>query len=313
MIDVAPWYGVNGGRESESIVGKAIQPFRRQDLVISTKVGRFEPDTLRMFDFSYDRTVDSIQQSLTHMGTEYIDIGLAHDIEFAPTPQQITEETLPALDAMRQAGNVRFIGVTGYDLASLKRAVENSPVKVDVVLTYCRYTLFDQSLVAGGYLDYFRSRGIGVINAAPLGMGLLTPFGPPSWHPCDLEMREACKAAVDYCEKQQVDIGRIAIAYSYLNQGIDSTIFSTPSIDILNANIENVDSKPLTDKETAVLQYLQEVLFAGLPRRHWEGTEVGKYRRKLAAAHTNILAAAATVTAAASTPTKNDTSTTMQS
>lgn len=63
----------------------------------------------------------------------------------------------------------------GYPLEKLKSAIELSTVKIDVVLTYCKYTLNDIELL--DYLPWFQEQGIGVINASPFAMGLLTDLG----------------------------------------------------------------------------------------------------------------------------------------
>lgn len=48
-------------------------------------------------------------------------------------------------------------GVTGYPLSVLKELVERSTVKIDTVLTYCRYSLNDTTLL--NYVDFFKQRG----------------------------------------------------------------------------------------------------------------------------------------------------------
>ena len=63
----------------------------------------------------------------------------------------------------------------------LRALIELSTVKVDVVLSYCKYTLNDCELLK--HLSWFKEQGIGVINASPFAMGLLTENGPPAWHP----------------------------------------------------------------------------------------------------------------------------------
>lgn len=44
-----------------------------------------------------------------------------------------------------------------------------------------------------------QQKNVGIINAAGLGMGLLTNNGPPDWHPAGLEVKEICKQATKYC------------------------------------------------------------------------------------------------------------------
>jgi len=45
-----------------------------------------------------------------------------------------------------------------------------------------------------------QDRGVGVINASLLSMGLLTGRGPPSWHPAGTEIRDTCRKAAEFCK-----------------------------------------------------------------------------------------------------------------
>ncbi|KAL1466589.1 hypothetical protein MTO96_026568 [Rhipicephalus appendiculatus] len=124
-----------------------------------------------------------------------------HDVEFAPSIDVVISETLPALESLRQAGIIRYIGVTGYPLHTLKAVIERSAVRLDTVLSYCRGTLFDDSLA--DYMPFFQEMGLGVANAAPLGMGLLTSSPPPVWHPAAEELKKACAEAAIFCQCNQ--------------------------------------------------------------------------------------------------------------
>lgn len=72
-----------------------------------------------------------------------------------------------------------YAGITGYALEELLAVTQESPVRVETVLSYSRLALHDQSLVRDGMLAALNRTGVAVINAAPLGMGLLTHCGPP--------------------------------------------------------------------------------------------------------------------------------------
>lgn len=77
-----------------------------------------------------------------------------HDIEFAPDVDIVVDETLPALQSVVAAGKARYIGVTGYPVSVLKKAIERSNTKVDTVLSYTRDTLIDDTLKK--YLPFFQ-------------------------------------------------------------------------------------------------------------------------------------------------------------
>lgn len=68
-----------------------------------------------------------------------------HDVEFSPL-QQILHEALPAVQTLVEKKKARYIGVSAYPVSVLKEVVEQSPVRIDVVLSYARDCLFDASM-----------------------------------------------------------------------------------------------------------------------------------------------------------------------
>ncbi|XP_049843525.1 uncharacterized protein LOC126295222 isoform X5 [Schistocerca gregaria] len=155
-IDTAPWYGQ--GR-SEDILGKALKEVPRQAYYIGTKVGRYELDPRRMFDFSASKTRQSIEKSLKLLQLDYVDILQVHDVEFAPDPEMLINETLPVVKEAVEAGKARFIGITGYPVSALKDIVARSKdIRISTVLSYCRDTLVDSTLQE--YMPFFKSQGV---------------------------------------------------------------------------------------------------------------------------------------------------------
>ncbi|CAN7997132.1 unnamed protein product [Ixodes hexagonus] len=215
------------------------------------------------------------------LGVVGISLLLVHDVEFAPTIDVILQETLPALETLRQAGITRYIGITGYPLQTLREVIERSPVKINVVLSYCRGTLFDQALLE--YIPFFQSLGLGVANAAPLGMGLLTRGPPPSWHPATDQLKDACARAYAFCQactESGVSLEKLGLGYSlYKFSGVHTTIVGMNSCDTLR---ENIDCIRVTKDEKTTAELLQRKFFQPLATRHWEGRELEKVSRKLA-------------------------------
>lgn len=77
-----------------------------------------------------------------------------HDIEFAPSLDIVINETLPVLEEAVKNGKAKFIGVTGYPISTLKECIANSKTKIDMVLSYTRLSLIDNTLKE--YLPYFQ-------------------------------------------------------------------------------------------------------------------------------------------------------------
>lgn len=224
LIDTSPYYGLT---KSESFLGKALKGLKRDDYYLATKVGRYGDNE---FDFSAERVKASIDESLQRLQLDEIDILHIHDAEFGDI-KQIIEETLPAVQELKEAGKVRTIGVSGLPL-SLFQQVMDSGFPIDTILTYCRYELNDVSLL--DIMPELESRGIGIINASPVGMGLLTPQGPPDWHPADEEIKAACRKALEFCQSKGKDLTKLAVQFAVENQAIATTLVGTRR----SANIE---------------------------------------------------------------------------
>lgn len=178
FIDVSPYYG---HYKAETVLGKALKEIPRDKYYLSTKVGRYGKDGVNTWDYSGKRATESVYESLDRLHIEYIDLINVHDVEFSDM-NQVVNETLPALVELKKKGIVGHVGITDLQLENLKWIIDHSePGTVESVLNFCHYCLNDEKLT--DYLDYFESKNIGIINASPLSMGLLSQRGVPAWHP----------------------------------------------------------------------------------------------------------------------------------
>jgi L-galactose dehydrogenase len=205
LIDTSPYYGP---LTSEEFLGKALEGGWRRRVVLATKGGRI---TREQFDFSAGHMVRSLDDSLRRLRTDYVDLFQAHDIEFADDLGRVFTETAEALYRLKRQGKCRFVGMTGYPLAVLRRAVE--ACDLDVTISYCHLTLLNTRLL-DELLPAVGRRGVGVINASPLGMGLLTEAGPPDWHPAPPEVKAAARRAEEVCRRRGADVSALALAFA---------------------------------------------------------------------------------------------------
>ena len=238
FIDVSPYYGHYA---AEMVLGKALKIIPREKYYLSTKVGRYGKDGKNTWDYSAKRATESVYESMERLNVDYIDIINVHDIEFqAALPgglQKVCDETLPALVELKKKGVVRHVGITDLQLKNIKWVIDHTTKgTVESVLNFCHYCLNDDELL--DYLDYFAANGVGVINASPLSMGLLTKRGVPDWHPAPKALVEACTKAAQYCEAQGYPIEKLAIQYSVGNPRIASTLFSSANPQNVRRNIE---------------------------------------------------------------------------
>jgi aryl-alcohol dehydrogenase-like predicted oxidoreductase len=117
VLDTAPWYGHG---TSEVVVGFALTKLfnegkiKREQLTINTKIGRYEADPTKQFDFSAAATINSVERSIRRLCCgSYIDVLQLHDPEFAPSMDILFRETIPAMIECQKKGWCRALGITG--------------------------------------------------------------------------------------------------------------------------------------------------------------------------------------------------------
>lgn len=236
FIDVSPYYG---HYKAETVLGKALREIPREKYYLSTKVGRYGKDGVNTWDYSAKRATESVYESMERLHVEYIDLINVHDIEFADL-HQVAGETLPALHELKQKGIVGHVGITDLQLANLRWVVDHTPEgTVETILNFCHYCLNDDALA--DYLDYFEQKGIGIINASPLAMGLLSQRGVPAWHPAPQALVEACQQAVRHCQAKHYPIEKLAMQYAVSNPRIATTLFSSANPANVRTNIRYVE------------------------------------------------------------------------
>ena len=248
FIDVSPYYG---HLKAETVLGKALKQIPRDRYYLSTKVGRYGKDGVNLWDYSAKRVTESVYESMERLNIDYIDLINVHDIEFQASMegglQKVVDETLPALVALREKGVVGHVGITDLQPENLKWVIERSePGTVESILCFCHYSLNDDMLL--DYLDFFESHGIGVINASPLSMGLLSDRGTPEWHPAPQPLKDACRRAAEYCRSKEYPIEKLAMQFSTsLNPRIATTLFSSANPKNVLKNINYV-SEPMDEQ-----------------------------------------------------------------
>ena len=253
FIDVSPFYGYT---KAETVLGKALQGVPRDRYYLATKVGRYGDAE---FDFSAQRSLASVDESLRRLGLDYIDIIQSHDNEYGDL-NQVIRETIPALRRVQQQGKARFVGVTGYPLKIFR--VLLGQTEVDTILSYNHYSLNDTTL--SRLLPWLSEKGTGIINASPVSQGLLTNHELPAWHPAPPEVRQACARAAAFCASQGTDIAKLAMQFSVSNPGIHTTLVGTAN----PANIEK-DVRWIEEPvDEGMLANVQELL-AGIKDCVW--------------------------------------------
>jgi aryl-alcohol dehydrogenase-like predicted oxidoreductase len=158
------------GGQSETMLGKALGD-RRKDVIISTKVGFRTGPALVHQGLSRHHILESAEDSLRRLGTDYIDIYLVHRVDLH-TP---IEETLEALDTLARTGKVRYIGFSNWNGWRAAKAVglqnQNGWARFRAAEMY--YSLIGRDLELE-VAPFVQDAGIGVLAWSPLAGGLLS-------------------------------------------------------------------------------------------------------------------------------------------
>ena len=195
-FDTAPMYGHG---LSERRVGDVLRALPRDGIVLSTKVGRLlkpygrippprpslaeggiftqELPFLPTFDFSYDATMRSMEDSLQRLGMNRVDILLIHDCDewsqgerYAAALHSVEHGALKALQKLKAEGTIGAFGAGVNQAEACERLMDIG--EFDCFMLAGRYTLLEQ-----GALDSFLPRcqkaGVSVILAAPFNSGIL--------------------------------------------------------------------------------------------------------------------------------------------
>lgn len=189
-FDTAPHYGLG---LAEQRLGAGLREYPRDEFVLSTKVGRVldpnpdyrdgdtdidnlfaVPSTVRRrFDYSRDGVLRSIDDSLTRLGLDRIDVVFVHDPD--DHEREALDGAFPALDELRSQGVIRSYGAGMNQSAMLTRFVRETDL--DIVMCAGRYTLLDQA-ADQDLLPAAAERGVSVAVAAVFNSGILATDRP---------------------------------------------------------------------------------------------------------------------------------------
>lgn len=141
---------------SEELIGRAIRETntKREDVFITSKVS---PEHL-----SYDAVFKSCENSLRHLGMDYIDMYLIH----WPGTGVKYEETFRALNKLVSDGKVRHLGVSNFKLKLLKQAQQYS--ETPIITNQIPYRLPDKTYVENGVIEYCQQNDILITAYSPI-------------------------------------------------------------------------------------------------------------------------------------------------
>ena len=235
FLDTSNDYGQDGAAERR--IGAAIRQAGGlpRHVVLATKV---DPDP-RTGDFGGDRVRASLEESMERLGVDRVALLHLHD------PERITFEEgvapggpVKALVDLRERGLVEHLGVAGGPVGLLQQYLDTG--EFEVVLSHNRYTLLDRS--AEPLFRNAADRGLGVLNAAPYGGGMLSK-GPAvqqkyAYSAPDHRVTAAAEAMGAACRRHGVPLAAAALQFSMRSEVIVSTVVGVSAPERIDQTLE---------------------------------------------------------------------------
>jgi L-glyceraldehyde 3-phosphate reductase len=262
-IDLANNYGPPYGSAEANfgtILREDFLPYR-DELFLSTKAGYdMWPGPYGEFG-SRKYLLASLDQSLTRMGVEYVDVFYSH----RPDPQTPLEETMGALDTAVRSGKALYAGISSY---SPERTAEAARILADLgtplFIHQPSYSMLNR-WVEGGLLDTLEKVGAGCIAFSPLAQGMLTDKyldGIPS----DSRMAEDSSLSRDLLTDQNLthiralneiarrrgqSLAQMALAWLARDERVTSVLIGASSVRQLEQNIAALDNLEFSAEDLA--------------------------------------------------------------
>jgi D-threo-aldose 1-dehydrogenase len=252
-FDTAPHYGLG---LSERRLGRALGETPRDRFALSSKVGRLLVDspesadrldddgfvvpasTRRVWDFSRDGILRSVEQSLARLGTDRLDIAYLHDPDDHWEAASTTG--VDALVELREQGVVGAIGAGMNQSAMLAEFVRRTDV--DVVMVAGRFTLLDPSAL-DDLLPVAAERGVGVVAAAVYNSGLLSsetidPAAHFDYGSAPAEVIERAQRIAEICRDHGVSLPAAAIQYPLRHRAVVSVVTGMRTEDHVRSTVD---------------------------------------------------------------------------
>lgn len=267
-FDTAPHYGLG---LSERRLGRALASRPRDEYVISSKVGRLLVDspetahqqdddgfvvpaaTKRVFDFTRDGVMQSVEASLERLGLDRLDIAYLHDPDDHWEAASTTG--VDALIELRDQGVVGAIGAGMNQSAMLAEFVRRTDV--DIVMVAGRYSLLDQS-AAEDLLPVAAERGVSVVAAAVYNSGILSASTIPADASFDYgtappAVLEKARRIQQVCAGFDVDLPAAAVQFPLRRPEIASVVLGIRTAAHATSSVERATASIPDDLWTALI------------------------------------------------------------
>ncbi|MFC4590689.1 L-glyceraldehyde 3-phosphate reductase [Sphaerisporangium corydalis] len=265
-FDLANNYGPPYGSAEVNFGQIFAQDFRpyRDELIISTKAG------YDMWPGPYGEwgsrkyVLASLDQSLSRMGLDYVDIFYSH----RPDPETPLEETMGALDTAVRSGRALYAGISSYTPEQTREAARIlREMGTPLLIHQPRYSMFDR-WIEDGLLDALEAEGAGCIPFSPLAQGILTNrylkgvpedsraakerFLRPSQLTDDVLQR--VRSLNEIAGARGQSLAQMALAWALRDSRVTSVLIGASSVKQLEDNVAAVDNLSFSSEELAAIE-----------------------------------------------------------
>ncbi len=272
-FDLANNYGPPYGRAEENFAKFLREDFAglRDELLISTKAGYdMWPGPYGQGGGSRKYVLSSLDQSLSRMGLDYVDIFYSHRFD----PETPVEETMMALDAAVRSGKALYVGISSYSATKTREAATIArELGTPLLIHQPSYSLLNRWMEED-LLDELETQGMGCIVFTALAQGLLTDrylngvpadsraargestIPPEHLEEANLEhVRKLNKIA----ERRGQQLAQLALQWVLRDSRVTSAVIGASSVEQLDANLDALQGPPLSEDELAEIdQYAVE-------------------------------------------------------
>ena len=266
LFDTADMY-TSG--QSEIMLGKALKG-KRQDVLIATKCGFRSGDSILSAGLSYRYLLQSIENSLKRLDTDYIDLFFLH----IPDPWTPLEETARALEAAVQKGWIRYPAFSNYPAWKAQRLIDLQHQRHFTPMAGAQmyYSMLARGL-DGDYKDFLTANGLGLMAWSPLASGFLSgkyskenPLPQDSrrvkfdFPPVDIDKGyKVIEALRTIADKHKASIAQVALAWVMQQSFVSSVLIGATKLEQLDDNLKsaqlNLDQEDLrTIEELTAIQ-----------------------------------------------------------
>lgn len=262
FFDTAEAYG-NG--VAEFILGQALKAFRREDIVVSTKIfwGGTGPNDKGL---SRKHIVEGLRNSLKRLEIDYVDIVYCH----RPDPEVPLEETVLAMDFVVRNGLSLYWGTSEWSKEQIEKAhmACRELNCIEPIVEQPQYNMFVRTKVESEFLPLYEKYGTGLTTWSPLASGVLTGKyndGIPAGSRLDIfpDLRKTLeeegiltdktfaklKGLQKIADELKVKLSQLGIAWCLKNPHVSSVILGVSNVSELKENLAASEIKNRIDEE----------------------------------------------------------------